>query len=98
MHISRRGLLFKQLLPGLAPLTALLEEIARKRGKTVPQVCINWCVSQGTVPIPGVKSVAQTRENLGALGWKLTREEVRALTEEAERVPKAMVHNVFQTS
>ena len=92
------GVLFKQLLPGLAPLTSLLEEIARKRGKTVPQVCINWCVSQGTVPIPGVKSVAQTRENLGAVGWKLRSEEVRALSEEAGRVPKAMVQNVFQTS
>ncbi|XP_017973263.1 PREDICTED: pyridoxal reductase, chloroplastic isoform X2 [Theobroma cacao] len=32
-----RGLLFKQILPGLEPLLVSLREIAEKRGKTVPQ-------------------------------------------------------------
>lgn len=32
------GLLFKQILPGLDPLLALLKEIAQKRRKTIPQV------------------------------------------------------------
>ena len=27
--------------------------------------------AQGTVPIPGAKDLAQAKENLGALGWRL---------------------------
>jgi hypothetical protein len=34
-----RGSLFKQLLPGIAPLTAALEAVAASRRKTVSQVC-----------------------------------------------------------
>lgn len=42
-----------------------------------PQVAINWCMRQGTVPIPGAKTLQQAEDNLGALGWRLTAGEVR---------------------
>jgi hypothetical protein len=35
-----RGSLFKQLLPGIAPLTAALDAVAASRRKTVSQVCL----------------------------------------------------------
>jgi pyridoxine 4-dehydrogenase len=34
---------------------------------------------KGTVPIPGVKNTRQAEENIGALGWELTGDEVAAL-------------------
>lgn len=92
-----RGLLFKQILPGLEPLLRSLREIAERRRKTVPQVAINWCICKGTIPIPGVKSVRQLEENLGALGWRLSSNELLQLEDAARESPQRMVQNIFQT-
>ena len=54
-----RGLLFKEILPGLQPLLGTLREVAARRGKTVPQVAINWCMCKGAVVIVGIKTAAQ---------------------------------------
>ncbi|KAL0400547.1 UNVERIFIED_CONTAM: Pyridoxal reductase, chloroplastic [Sesamum latifolium] len=93
-----RGLLFRQILPGLEPLLNSLKEIAQRRRKTISQVAINWCISKGTVPIPGVKSIKQAEENLGALGWQLTSDELLQLEYAALESPRKMVQNIFQTS
>ena len=61
------------------------------------QVALNWCICKGTIPIPGARNVAQAQENLGALGWKLSGQEVGSLDEAAAAVPRAMVQNIFQT-
>lgn len=92
-----RGVLFRQILPGLGPLLELMGAIASARKKTVPQVAINWCICKGTVPIPGAKTVAQAEENLGALGWRLSGRDVAALDDAAAAVPRAMLQNIFQT-
>jgi diketogulonate reductase-like aldo/keto reductase len=34
---------------------------------------------QGALPIPGAKTAEQAQENAGALGWRLTEEEVAKL-------------------
>ncbi|XP_022844519.1 pyridoxal reductase, chloroplastic isoform X2 [Olea europaea var. sylvestris] len=93
-----RGLLFGQILPGLEPLLNSLKEIAQKRRKTIPQVAINWCICKGTIPIPGVKSIKQAEENLGALGWQLTPDELLQLENGALESPQQMIQNIFQTS
>ncbi len=67
---------------------------------TVPvcwQVAINWCLCQGTIPIPGAKSVQQVEEVLGALGWRMSASECQALEAAADAAPKAMLQNIFQT-
>ncbi|XWS61395.1 hypothetical protein CRYUN_Cryun07bG0122500 [Craigia yunnanensis] len=92
-----RGLLFKQILPGLEPLLVSLREIAKKRSKTIPQVAINWCISKGTIPIPGVKTMKQAEENLGALGWHLSSNELLQLDYAAQESPQRMIQNIFQT-
>lgn len=92
-----RGLLFRQILPGLEPLLNSLKEIAQKRRKSIPQVAINWCICKGTIPIPGVKSVKQAEENLGALGWQLTSDEILQLEYAALESPRKMIQNIFQT-
>lgn len=92
-----RALLFKQILPGLDPLLSSLRDIANKRRKTMSQVAINWCICKGTVPIPGVKSIKQVEENLGALGWRLSSDELLQLEYAANESPRRMIQNVFQT-
>ncbi|XP_059628974.1 pyridoxal reductase, chloroplastic isoform X2 [Cornus florida] len=92
-----RGLLFGQIIPGLEPLLISLREIAQKRRKTVPQVAINWCICKGTIPIPGIKTIKQAKENLGALGWRLSSDEVLQLESAAHESPRKMIQNIFQT-
>eukprot|EP00270_Netrium_digitus_P002614 TRINITY_DN1296_c0_g1_i2.p1 TRINITY_DN1296_c0_g1~~TRINITY_DN1296_c0_g1_i2.p1 ORF type:complete len:443 (+),score=86.93 TRINITY_DN1296_c0_g1_i2:3-1331(+) len=92
-----RGLLFRQILPGLGPLLQLMRDIATRRKKTMSQVAINWCICKGAVPIPGAKTLQQAEENLGALGWRLSGAEVAALDDAAAAVPRPMLQNIFQT-
>ncbi len=63
------------------PLIQLLKEIGTEHGKTPVQVALNWTICKGTVPIPGAKNAKQAAENLGAMGWRLSPEEVLALDE-----------------
>lgn len=60
-----RGVLFRQLLPEVKPVTATLEAVAQARRKSVSQVAINWCMCKGTVPIPGAKDLAQVWRKCG---------------------------------
>lgn len=61
------------------------------------QVAINWCISKGTIPIPGVKTIKQAEDNLGAIGWQLSSDELLQLEFAAEESPRQMVQNIFQT-
>ncbi|MDB9344473.1 aldo/keto reductase [Nodularia spumigena CS-586/05] len=92
-----RGLLFRQLLPGVRSLLECLREVAEFRNKTMSQVAINWCICKGTIPIPGAKSLEQAQQNIGALGWLLDSGEIAALDQAAASTDKKMVQNIFQT-
>lgn len=51
------------------------------------QVSLNWLVAQGNVvPIPGAKTAEQAEEFIGALGWRLTDEEVAELRSLASEI------------
>ncbi|AFZ48494.1 aldo/keto reductase [Cyanobacterium stanieri PCC 7202] len=93
-----RRFLFKQLLPSVQPLLERLRAIALNNGKTMAQVAINWCICQGTIPIPGAKNLKQAQENIGALGWRLSDQEVQELEEIALNLDKKMIQNIFQTT
>ena len=92
-----RGWVFRKILPGIGPVLDVLHEVAATRGKSMAQIAINWCLTKGAIPIPGAKSLTQTKENIGALGWQLTAAEMEALDKAAARSPKQMVQNIFQT-
>ncbi len=69
-----------ELLAGIQPLTGLLREIGGSHGGKAPgQVALNWLMCKDAIPIPGAKSARQAQDNAGALGWRLTAEEVVAL-------------------
>jgi aryl-alcohol dehydrogenase-like predicted oxidoreductase len=58
-----------------------LDEIASETGKSVPQVALNWLLQRPTVAtiIIGARNEEQLKQNLGAIGWNLTPEQVARL-------------------
>ena len=66
-----------------------LDEIAPETGKSVPQIALNWLLQRPTVAnvIIGARNEEQLRQNLGAVGWNLTGEQVARL-DAASAVPK----------
>lgn len=58
-----------------------LDEVAKETGKTVPQIALNWLLQRPTVAtvIVGARNEEQLRQNLGAVGWNLTTEQVARL-------------------
>ncbi|MFZ3217265.1 MAG: aldo/keto reductase [Candidatus Acidiferrales bacterium] len=65
-----------------------LDEVARETGKTVAQIALNWLLQRPTISnvIVGARNEEQLRQNLGAVGWNLTREQVAKL-DAASAVP-----------
>lgn len=58
-----------------------LDAVAEETGKTLPQVALNWVLQRPTVStvIIGARNEEQLRQNLGAVGWNLTAEQVATL-------------------
>jgi aryl-alcohol dehydrogenase-like predicted oxidoreductase len=58
-----------------------LDEVAKETGKSVPQIALNWLLQRPTVAnvIIGARTEEQLRQNLGAVGWTLTPEQVAKL-------------------
>ena len=75
------------LLPKIGPLLKLMTEIGQDHGgKSNAQVALNWVICKGTLPIPGAKNAEQAQANAGALGWRLTEEEVARLDETSHKI------------
>jgi aryl-alcohol dehydrogenase-like predicted oxidoreductase len=61
-------------------IVAELRRIGAANGDRTPsQVALAWLIAKGAVPIPGAKNRQQAEENAGALGWRLTDEDIAAL-------------------
>ncbi len=58
-----------------------LDEVAAQTGKSVAQIALNWLLQRPTVAtvVVGARNEEQLRENLGAVGWTLTREQIELL-------------------
>ncbi|RFM27053.1 aldo/keto reductase [Deminuibacter soli] len=59
----------------------VLDQVAAETGKTISQVALNWLINRPTVDniIIGARNEKQLEENLGALGWHLTVDQVKRL-------------------
>lgn len=58
----------------------ILENLCRKYGKTVNQIAINWLICQeNVVTISKTRNIDHLKENLGAIGWSLEKEDVKLL-------------------
>jgi aryl-alcohol dehydrogenase-like predicted oxidoreductase len=67
-----------------------LDQVAQETGKTVPQIALNWLLTRPTVAnvIVGARNEEQLRQNLAAVGWNLTPEQLARL-DAASSTPKA---------
>lgn len=63
-----------------------LDEVAAETGKSVPQIAINWLLQRPTVSsvIIGARNETQLRQNLGAIGWTLSPEQMKKLDAASE--------------
>ena len=58
----------------------ILDYLAKKYNKTRAQTAINWLISKKKViTIPKTSTIEHLKENLGALGWRLERQDISRL-------------------
>lgn len=59
----------------------VMDQIANETGKSIPQIAINWLLQRPTISsvIIGARNEQQLKDNLGAIGWQLTAEQIRRL-------------------
>ncbi|HEY8248900.1 MAG TPA: aldo/keto reductase [Hyphomicrobium sp.] len=64
-----------------------LDAVAKETGKTIPQIALNWLLQRPTVStvVIGARNEEQLKQNLGAVGWNLTKEQVAKLDAASER-------------
>ncbi|KAL8138161.1 hypothetical protein V2J09_004162 [Rumex salicifolius] len=90
-----------EFLTKLQPLVSRIKEIGQQYEKTPTQVVLNWLVAQeNVIPIPGAKNGEQAKEFVGALGWRLSTEEVvelRSLASEVKSVIGFPVEYLYTT-
>ena len=78
-------------------VVALLSRIGEAHGDRTPsQVALAWLIAKGAVPIPGAKNRDQARQNAGALGWRLTSEELGRLDSAALYGKRGIAQRVWQ--
>ncbi|MFC4238163.1 aldo/keto reductase [Thalassospira xianhensis] len=73
----------------LYDIVDVLDELSAETGKTVPQIAINWLLQRPTVAsvIIGARNEQQLRDNLGAVGWSLSSDQITRLDAVSKRQP-----------
>ncbi|KAK4437442.1 putative oxidoreductase, chloroplastic [Sesamum alatum] len=80
-----------QFMTKLQPLISRIKEIGEGYGKTPTQVVLNWLIAQeNVVPIPGARNGEQAKEFAGAVGWRLSNDEVEELRSMASEIKRAV--------
>jgi aryl-alcohol dehydrogenase-like predicted oxidoreductase len=66
-----------------------LDAVAAETGRTVPQIAIAWLLTRPSVSsvIIGARDEAQLRDNLGAVGWSLTSDQIARLDKASAVLP-----------
>ncbi|MBN66121.1 MAG: aldo/keto reductase [Rickettsiales bacterium] len=66
-----------------------LAEVAEEVDKTIPQVALNWLLQRPTIAnvVVGARNEEQLKQNLGAVGWSLTAEQVAKLDKASHKHP-----------
>jgi len=77
----------RKLVERSEPLLRLMKDLAWKdKDRTVSQVALNWAISKGAMPIAGIKTLRQAKEDFGALKWSLSHAEVAELDAASDSV------------
>jgi aryl-alcohol dehydrogenase-like predicted oxidoreductase len=66
-----------------------LDAVAAETGRTVPQIAIAWLLTRPSVSsvIIGARDEAQLRDNLGAVGWSLSPDQIARLDKASAVMP-----------
>lgn len=66
-----------------------LDIVAKDTGKSIPQIALNWLLQRPTVCniVVGARNEEQLKQNIGALGWSLSPQQVALLDNAARRSP-----------
>ncbi|KAL0859326.1 hypothetical protein ABMA27_011126 [Loxostege sticticalis] len=72
---------FGMLFPGPKPTDPVLVDIAKKYGKTTPQVVLRWLVDRNIVPVPKSVNPKRLEENINIFDFKLTEEDIEKINE-----------------
>jgi aryl-alcohol dehydrogenase-like predicted oxidoreductase len=64
-----------------------LDAVAKETGKSVPQIALNWLLQRPSVAnvVVGARNEEQLKQNLGAIGWSLTSEQMASLDAASRR-------------
>ena len=78
------------MTPETVAVIETVRKIALERGKTMAQVAVNWVLSnpEVTIAISGSDTIEQLDDNLGALGWDLSAEELNLLDTVSSKISK----------
>ncbi|KAK6353592.1 hypothetical protein TWF696_005555 [Orbilia brochopaga] len=61
------------------PLLEAMKDIGDKRGVPISAIALNWVMCKGCIPLGGARNLNQAAQNIKALGFRLTDEEVARL-------------------
>ncbi len=66
-----------------------IDIIAKETGRTVPQIAINWLLHRPTVTnvVIGARNAEQLKQNLGSIGWNLSKEQIARLDGASAKTP-----------
>jgi aryl-alcohol dehydrogenase-like predicted oxidoreductase len=66
-----------------------IDKIVAETGKSVSQIALNWLLQRPTVStvIIGARNEEQLKQNLGAVGWTLTTDQMQRLNAASEVTP-----------
>ena len=56
-----------------------MQDLVKKYNMTPGQITLNWDVTQGVVAIPGTSNPKRMEENLGALHFEMSEEDLESL-------------------
>jgi aryl-alcohol dehydrogenase-like predicted oxidoreductase len=64
-----------------------LDVVAKETGKSIPQIALNWLLRRPTVStlVIGARDEAQLTQNIGAVGWELSADQIAKLDAASEQ-------------
>lgn len=66
-----------------------LDEVAKETGKSVPQIALNWLLNRPSISnvVVGARNEQQLQQNLGAVEFNLTKEQIAKLDAASQTTP-----------
>lgn len=73
---------YRPLAKGKIPLqnNETINTLANKYNKTPVQIALNWIISQNITVIPKTSNINHLKENAGVLGWNLSEDDIKIIS------------------